>query len=183
MFFFFCYNLLMEKMKLTTCLLSLLLMTGCYSKNVKTEDSSSLMDEYETYYVEVQSNGHYESTSKNFDLSTEMTQVEDGTYRYYVILDNPKTAMYNVMMIACENDVPYEECDKMVPSFGIFEERVSLVPGQINTEDGYVRGISISGETDDPQVSLKLLVRWKDSDGKNRSEYIETSLSYEGGNE
>lgn len=172
----------MEKNILKICFTALLLMAGCSKETVKTEDSSSLMDEYETYYVEVQSNGHYESTSKNFDLSMEMTQVEDGTYRYYVILDNPKTAMYNVMMIACENDIPYDECDKMVPSFGIFEGRVSLIPGQVNKDDGYVKGISISGETDEAKVSLKLLVRWKDTDGKNRSEYIETSLSFEGGN-
>lgn len=138
------------------------------------------MDEYETYYVEVQSNGHYESSSKNFDLSMEMTQVDDGSYRYYVILDNPRTAMYSVMMIAVENDIPYDACDKMVPSFGIFEDRVSLVPGQINTDEGYVKGISISGETKEAEVSLKLLVRWKDTESKNRSEYIETSLSYQG---
>ena len=161
-------------------LIALLLVSGCSANKTNTEDTSSLMDEYETYYVEVQSNGHYAETSKNFDLSLEMTRVEDGTYRYYVILDNPKTAMYNVMMIACENDLPYEDAAKMVPSFGIFEDRVSLVPGQVNTEDGYVKGISISGETDESEVSLKLLVRWKDTDGKNRSEYIKTSVSYQG---
>ena len=108
-----------------------------------------------------------------------MIRVEDGSYRYYIILDDPKIAMYNVMMIAVENGVSYQECETMVPSFGIFEDRVSLVPGQVNYEEGYVKGISISGQSDKDTMDLLILVRWKSSDGTQMSAYIQHTESME----
>ena len=108
-----------------------------------------------------------------------MIRVEDGSYRYYIILDDPKIAMYNVMMIAVENGVSYQECETMVPSFGIFEDRVSLVPGQVNYEEAYVKGISISGQSDKDTMDLLILVRWKSSDGTQMSAYIQHTVSIE----
>lgn len=173
----------MKKRIGTVCLL--LLLSGCsITKEKNTQENvNARMDEYETYYLEVQTDGHYETESSNFDLSCEMTQVEDGSYRYYVILDNPKVAMYNVLIMCCENNIPYAKADKMMPSFGIFEDRVSLVPGQVNSDDGYVRGISVSGESSEDHVDLKILVRWKDTDGNDRSEYLKKEISYQGGSQ
>ena len=84
------------------------------------------------------------------------------------------------MMIAVENSIPYEECEKMVPSFGIFEDRVSLVPGQVNYDAGYVKGISISGNSEEDHIDLLILVRWKSSDGSQMSAYIQHALSLQG---
>ncbi|MGM9941119.1 MAG: hypothetical protein ACI32N_03920 [Bulleidia sp.] len=167
------------KKRLTHALCALALLSGCTMKSLPTDQYNTKMDEYETYYTEVISNGRYEEDSPYFSLHYEMTQVEDGTYRYYVILDDPQIAMYNIMMITVENGVAYEDCDQMMPSFGIFEDRVSMIPGQVNRQDGFVKGITISGECDQNQIDLLLLVRWKSSSGDAMSAYITESLQYE----
>lgn len=154
------------------------MLCGC-TRNSKDNLNQAGIETYETYYTEVISNGHYTETSQYFTLSYEMIRVEDGSYRYYIILDDPKIAMYNVMMIAVENGVSYQECETMVPSFGIFEDRVSLVPGQVNYEEGYVKGISISGQSDKDTMDLLILVRWKSSDGTQMSAYIQHTVSME----
>lgn len=166
------------KKKILNVLLSGLLLCGC-TRNSKDNLNQAGIETYETYYTEVISNGHYTETSQYFTLSYEMIRVEDGSYRYYIILDDPKIAMYNVMMIAVENGVSYQECETMVPSFGIFEDRVSLVPGQVNYEEGYVKGISISGQSDKDTMDLLILVRWKSSDGTQMSAYIQHTVSME----
>lgn len=166
------------KKKILNVLLSGLLLCGC-TRNSKDNLNQAGIETYETYYTEVISNGHYTETSQYFTLSYEMIRVEDRSYRYYIILDDPKIAMYNVMMIAVENGVSYQECETMVPSFGIFEDRVSLVPGQVNYEEGYVKGISISGQSDKDTMDLLILVRWKSSDGTQMSAYIQHTVSME----
>lgn len=166
------------KKKILNVLLSGLLLCGC-TCNSKDNLNQAGIETYETYYTEVISNGHYTETSQYFTLSYEMIRVEDGSYRYYIILDDPKIAMYNVMMIAVENGVSYQECETMVPSFGIFEDRISLVPGQVNYEEGYVKGISISGQSDKDTMDLLILVRWKSSDGTQMSAYIQHTVSME----
>ena len=166
------------KKKILNVLLIGLLLCGC-TRNSKDNLNQAGIETYETYYTEVISNGHYTETSQYFTLSYEMIRVEDGSYRYYIILDDPKIAMYNVMMIDVENGVSYQECETMVPSFGIFEDRVSLVPGQVNYEEGYVKGISISGQSDKDTMDLLILVRWKSSDGTQMSAYIQHTVSME----
>ena len=166
------------KKKILNVLLIGLLLCGC-TRNSKDNLNQAGIETYETYYTEVISNGHYTETSQYFTLSYEMIRVEDGSYRYYIILDDPKIAMYNVMMIAVENGVSYQECETMVPSFGIFEDRVSLVPGQVNYEEAYVKGISISGQSDKDTMDLLILVRWKSSDGTQMSAYIQHTVSME----
>ena len=168
------------KNRMITAVICALLSCGCTLKSTRQDLYQSAIDTYETYYTEVLGNGHYTDTCDYFTLSYEMTQVEGDGYRYYVILDDPTIAMYNVMMIAVENAVPYEQCETMVPSFGIFEDRVSLVPGQVNYEAGFVRGISISGESDEDHMDLLILVKWKCSDGTPMSAYIQHSLSLNG---
>ena len=166
------------KKKILNVLLIGLLLCGC-TRNSKDNLNQAGIETYETYYTEVISNGHYTETSQYFTLSYEMIRVEDGSYRYYIILDDPKIAMYNVMMIAVENGVSYQECETMVPSFGIFEDRVSLIPGQVNYEEAYVKGISISGQSDKDTMDLLILVRWKSSDGTQMSAYIQHTVSIE----
>lgn len=168
------------KRKWMLTMLCMALCTGCTMKSSQEDLYLSRIDAYETYYTEVLGNGHYADASEYFTLSYEMTQVEGDGYRYYVILDEPTIAMYNVMMIAVENSIPYEECEKMVPSFGIFEDRVSLVPGQVNYDAGYVKGISISGNSEEDHIDLLTLVRWKSSDGSQMSAYIQHALSLQG---
>lgn len=166
---------------LITCFLFL---TGCSGKENKDTDAAedqAKMEVYETYYKGVLDNPVFAGSSDHYDISFEMNKVPDGTYRYYVIVDQAKTAMYDVVMVVVENDTPYDKLKKMAPSSGVFENPVSLIPGQVNKKDGYAKGIVMSGETDDSSVNLKILVEWNNRDHTRKSrEFLSFHLSESG---
>lgn len=147
---------------------------GCAKK---TDDSATL-DEYQTYYNAVAENVSFASTSKNFNCELEMTQVEDGTYRYYIVMDQPVSAMYDIVAIVVENDVAYNDAEKMMPSIGIFDDTKSMIPNQVDTANGFVKGIALSGESSASTIKLKMLVQWMDKAKKNSTrEFLSYTLS------
>ena len=153
-------------------ILSLVLMAcGCGTRH----DSTLKMETYETYYRIVQENTHLSGTSMYYSLSGEMITLPDGSHRYYVIVDQPQIAMYDCVVFIVENDILYSEAVKMMPCMGVFDEKVSMVPNQVNREAGYVKGISVSGECSDESVHLHILVEWKD---KNRKDTFREFQSY-----
>ncbi|MCH3961191.1 MAG: hypothetical protein LKF53_02380 [Solobacterium sp.] len=164
--------------KLILCC-SLLAMSGC-GKETNTADKADL-EKYQTYYTAISENVTFASESTNFSCELEMTQVEDGSFRYYIVIDDPQSAMYDVIAMAVENDIPYDSADKMMPSIGIFDDAKSLIPGQVDSENGYVKGIALSGESANDTIQLKLLVQWTDKTKKtSKREYIAYTLNTDG---
>ncbi len=145
---------------LIACLTGMLMLSGCSaSKN----GTSAAMTSYQGYYTAVEDNDKFVETSLYYTLSSEMSELPDGTHRYYIVLDEVQIAMYDVVMLAVENDTPYDQADKMMPSIGILDDtEYNLLPFQSYTQNGYVKGLVISGECADAEVKLKLLVEWKD---------------------
>lgn len=165
-------------LKLFLCF-SILMLNGCQKKS-STVDAAA-MDEYQTYYNAVSENIAFSSESKNFTCETEMTKVEDGTYRYYLVIDQPITAMYDVVAIVVENDIAYEDADKMMPSIGIFDDTKSMIPNQVDSENGFVKGIALSGESSESSIQVKMLVQWLDKTGKNSSrEFLSYTIHVDG---
>ncbi len=147
---------MLKKLLFTFISLSILL-TGCTKKDSESEALAAL---YESYYESISANEIFISSSNYYSLSGEIVAVSDGTYRYSIILDNPQIAMYNVVMMAVENNIQYDNATKMMPSIGIVDDQYSLVPFQSNTSRNYVKGLVISGESDTSSIELKLLVEW-----------------------
>lgn len=136
---------------------SFVLLTGCTKKDDKTEALRAL---YESYYESISTNEIFITSSNYYSLSGEIVAVNDGTYRYSIILDNPQIAMYNVVMMGVENNIQYDNATKMMPSIGILDDQYSLVPFQANSSRNYVKGLVISGESDISSIEIKLLVEW-----------------------
>ena len=110
-----------------------------------------------------------------------MSQIPDGTYRYAIVVDEAKIAMYDVVMIAVENNTPYDDADKMMPSLGIFEDSCSLIPGQVNASQGYAKGLVMSGECSEDGVDLEILVQYKNAKRtKETREFFSYHLNTEG---
>jgi hypothetical protein len=157
----------------------MLMLSGC-GKETNTADKADL-EKYQTYYTAISENVTFASKSTNFSCELEMTQVEDGTYRYYIVIDDPQTAMYDVIAMAVENDISYDMADKMMPSIGIFDDAKSMLPGQVDSANGYVKGIALSGESANDSIKLKLLVQWTDKTKKaSKREYIAYTLNTAG---
>lgn len=155
------------------CLLALsvvLMLAGCSKKDT---DQAAKAVVYETYYRTLEDTTSFTDGSEYYTISTEMASLPDGTYRYYIIVDEPKVAMYDVVMLAIEEGVLYDSSDKMMPSIGIYDSVNSMIPGQVNSSAGFVKGMVISGECTDPEVDLRLLVEWKDkTKEKSTREFI-----------
>ena len=137
-------------------------------------------DERYSYIIEmIKEHEVFDSTSNYFDITTEMAKIEGG-YRFYITVDNPRIAMYDIELLAIEKDVDY--LTTMAANVGIFEEKeYNLVPNQSNPAQGYVKGIVASGLCDKPETTLYVFVQFKNSDYSNtRSEYFKLDVKYEG---
>ena len=149
--------------KLFLILSLVLTVCGCGTR----QNSTLKMETYETYYRMVEENTHLSGPSMYYALSGEMITLPDGSHRYYVIVDQPQIAMYDCVVFIVENNILYSEAVKMMPCMGIFDDKVSMVPNQVNKEAGYVKGISVSGSCSEESVYLHILVEWKDRNRKD----------------
>ena len=108
-----------------------------------------------------------------------MARIEDG-YRYYVIIDKPTLAMYDIEVLAIEPDGDYQ--NNMAANVGIFEEEeYHMIPNQSNVQEGYVKGVIASGLTQNPEITLHIFVQFKNADYSTvHTEYLELTAAYEG---
>lgn len=142
--------------KIILCITLLLVLCGC--KKDTTEQANN--EKYLDYCELIKEHDTFKDGSEYFDVSSDITKIDEG-YRYYIIIDNPKIAMYNIEAVAIEMDSDYTKT--MAANIGIFEEnKFSFVPNQANPDAGFVKGISISGISENNNPTLYMLVEWND---------------------
>lgn len=152
----------------------LFFVTGCSSKNDAEELAKT---KYEGYYTSIEANESFIDSSLYYSISYEISALPDGSYRYYIFLDNAQVAMNDVILLAIENDVPYLDSNKMMPSIGIFDDtEYSLIPNQYDSDKGYVKGLVLSGESESDTVAIKLLVEWTGSNQKTNREFLSFTI-------
>ena len=157
-------------------LVCLLLLSACSLLNRNQNNSG---DRY-TYLVDMlKEHSTYAHSSQYFDIDVEMARIEDG-YRYYVIIDKPTLAMYDIEVLAIEPDGDYQ--NNMAANVGIFEEEeYHMIPNQSNVQEGYVKGVIASGLTQNPEITLHIFVQFKNADYSTvHTEYLELTAAYEG---
>lgn len=161
--------------KIITLVLILLLLCGCQNKGQKKADSN---DRYLSIIDNIFTHNDFGNSSNYFDINAEVAKIDDG-YRFYVTIDNPRNALYDVEALAVEQDVDYSTT--MAANVGIFEEsEYCLIPNQTNPNRGYVEGIVISGVSANPEITLYVFVSFKNEDRSlTRYEYIKLDAAYQ----
>lgn len=155
----------------------ILILCGC---NIINRQGSEESNSRYTYLIDMlKEHGSFATSSNYFDIDVEMATINNG-YRYYVIIDNPTLAMYDIEMLAIEPDKDYSKT--MAANIGIFDEKeYHMIPNQSNVEEGYVKGLVASGTTDLDEITLRIYVQFKNSDFTTvHNEYIELNCKYEG---
>ncbi|MBP3892145.1 MAG: hypothetical protein J6D29_08220 [Solobacterium sp.] len=157
------------------------LLFGCTSK-ARNNDVNAANTAYAGYYKAIDDNSRFQSDSLYYDVEAEMIRMSDGTYRYYITIDNPQIAMYYISVLAVADHVPYENANAMMPSIGIYEsEKYHMIPFQTNANTGYVKGLVISGESDHENIPIQMLVEWYDRTRENqRREFLEFEMNLSG---
>lgn len=148
-------------MKKILLIIMILLMSGC-SKDLTNEEII-----YNDYVKELK----IENSSVDnlpFDLSIYLDKIIEKEVMYRVIIDNPKVSLRNIETLVIHD----KYTEDIFPSSGIFDEKLSLIPGVINKSSNYVEGIILigyipyEGDVESLNVTFKLLFKYEDDDEK-----------------
>lgn len=106
-----------------------------------------------------------------FDLDIYVDKFIETEVMYRVIIDNPKVPLRNIETLVLHD----KYTEDIYPSSGIFDEKLSLIPGVINKSSNYVEGIILVGyipfeyNIEDLNATFKLLFKYDDDDGKSHT--------------
>ena len=164
-------------MKKLLTLLLVCFLAGCAGNTTKVDTKPD--DRYLDMIDLIWAQESYLTKSNYYDISAEIAKIDNG-YRFYVVVDNARIAVYDVEVLVVEEGVDYRKT--MAANVGIFEEsEYSMIPNQANTEKGYVSGVAASGVTADSSSTFYVLVQWKSADRSTTSrEYFRFDVSYNG---
>ena len=161
--------------KIISTLLVVFLLSACSSDSTINKSAS---ERYNSMIEQLSSRTDFKSSSEYFDISFDITSI-DGGYRFYISIDEAKIAMYNIEAIAIEENVDYS--NTMAANIGLFEdEKYSLIPNQSYVDKGFVKGVNISGTTENSNPTLYVLVVWSNKDlSTTKREFIKVGASNE----
>lgn len=102
-----------------------------------------------------------------FDLEIFVDKIIEKEVMYRVIIDNPKVSLRNIEALVIHD----KYTEDVYPSTGIFESRLSLIPGVINKTSNYVEGIILAGyipyegDINNLNATFKVLFKYEDDEG------------------
>lgn len=162
-------------MKKLIILLMLFVLCAC---GVEFEKDISNEERYFDLVELIRGDQKFKAKSEYFEISTDMAKI-DGGYRYYIFIDKPRIAIYDIEAMALVDGVDYTKV--VAPSVGVLEDTFyNMVPNQTNSAKNYVSGIVLSGDTNVPHVDIKMNVQWKDKTHNNvYSEYYSFDIDYQ----
>ena len=163
-------------MKKIIVLLLTCLLVGCSRNDTTSETTAKRYNEMVNLLNE---QIDYVEEETYFSIYAQVSKVSDG-YRYYIFIENPKIAMYNVEAIAITKDIDYTT--NMASNIGIFDEtKYNLIPNQVKIEDGYAKGLMLSGISSYADNDLYVLIQWRDVSLTNVSrEFVHLTANYVG---
>jgi len=150
--------------KILVILITLLCLTGC-SKDYK------IYKTYKNYYQDLLKTDIKSSTSENFNVQLVKNELEDDNYRYDIIIDNPKIEMRDIVALAIVDNGEFDK-ENMMPSLGIFDDKYSLIPNDIDLSQLKAKGLNLSIVLKEEKVQFKLFIEYTNTEGKIVKEYL-----------
>lgn len=170
--------------KIITVILMLLLVSACSNEGALNQEKTKVYQAFwnailnQDRFVVIPENATiYQAT--NFTIETRIEDgEEEGKYEYTMIMNNPRRALYDINILVLDVDTDFSTDMDMKPSAGIWEDiTYNMIPSQSNNERGFFKGISLSGETDNDYVTLRILIEWHDVTlMESHREFFEVSL-------
>lgn len=147
--------------RILTLFLSVFLLIGCTTQ--KTKEDNQQFDSYDKIKQNLIQRRQFDSDA-TFDVILLYNMIDEG-YRYDIFIKNPQEDMYNVLALCLANETAEQIC----PTIGIFdEESYNLKVGYINKQQGFYKGIQLSGTTSSKQ-DIKLYVKYFQDEQKQKA--------------
>lgn len=165
--------------KLLIIVLVCIMLAGCQNNTRQLDDEK--YNAYLTYYQAILDTENKGTTCQDFDIELVANKIGEARYRYDVIIDNPKVAMYDLeVLVIVENVEGTINTKDMMPSIGIFEDvSYNMVPNQVDKEKMFVEGLDLSVVSDEPVIHLGVMVSYSKKDGKEgTTHYFELTTTY-----
>lgn len=157
----------------------LLLVTGCQNNTHQPEQEK--YNSYLSYYQSILDSDIEMSSSQCYDIALVVNKLDEEQYRYDVIIDNPRVAMYDIKALAVVNDLTIAiDKENMMPSIGILDDsHYNMIPNQVDNEKNFVPGLDLSLLSSSSSLRISVMIEWKDSSEINYvREYINLYASY-----
>ena len=165
--------------KLLLIVLTCIMLTGCQSSTRQLDDEK--YNAYLSYYQAILDTENKETVCQDFNIELIVNKIGESRYRYDVIIDDPKVAMYDLkVLVIVENVEGTINTKEMMPSIGIFEDvSYSMVPNQIDKDKMFVEGLDLSVVSNEPVIHLGVMVGYDKKDGKEgTTHYFELTTTY-----
>lgn len=147
--------------KILTLFLSVFLLIGCTTQKTKEDDQQ--FGSYDKIKQDLIQRRQFD-TDATFDVVLLYNVIDEG-YRYDIFIKNPQEDMYNVLALCYAN----ETADQICPTIGIFDETsYNLKVGYINKQEGFYKGIQLSGTTSSKR-DIKLYVKYFQDEQKQQA--------------
>lgn len=153
--------------KVLISLLCVLLLAGCRNETKQMDEEK--YNVYLTNYQSILDSEDKKTSSPNFDIQLVRNELTDK-YRYDLIIDNPKIALYNVkVLMIVDNTTRTIDTDRMMPSLGMLENReYNLIPYQVDLSKNCYAGLNLSVLDYEPNIHVSVMVSYTNRD-KNRN--------------
>ena len=117
-----------KKILVVVMLISLSACSYFNKKDIAAEDSL-----YQAYYNSIKDNSKYTANNNYFKISAEMSQLPQGNYLYYVFIDEPQIAMYDIKVMIMEDGFIMNEDSDLLATVGIVDDtKVNMIPYQVD---------------------------------------------------
>ncbi|MDF9823889.1 hypothetical protein M2475_000237 [Breznakia sp. PF5-3] len=148
---------------LIMCTVFFLSLSGCGSDNT---DEEAQYQTYKQFKEKLIANNGTLSYNIPFNYEVEVIELDDGTYSYTVLVDNPQIVMNQIQMMALDAQAVTD--DKMEPTIGVFEEETySMVPNQVDAKKGYPEGLAINSISETKDFTIFVIVSFYKDDQTN----------------
>ncbi len=147
-------------------ILILLLLTvtlfGCQNDEAREIDKEKY-NAYLTYYQSILAAENKQETSQCFDIELVVNKLDENNYRYDIIIDNPRVAMFNIKTLAIIETLSLEiDKENMMPSVGILDDyHFNMVPGQVDKKNDFYEGIILSLTSKESSLRVSVMVDYK----------------------
>lgn len=140
-------------------LILFLILTGCQNTQNQDTVSKQLYNQYRQYYQLVTSSHDFQTECEECSIQLVVNKTSNDQIRYDVIINNPQIEMDNIKAIAY-----VDKKNKDIPSIGLLEENsFSLKPNYVNKEEGFYKGINLSGLTIKTEFKVKIYFTYENN--------------------